>query len=189
MNVIFCRPELTMEDVGDAICFFNECHTILDKYIYNLRTIGSYELIRQIMLENADKDDIFIFFTSENGVYDKQILKLLGKYNDVQSRIWPVAMEAKPECRRPPEPVSDRQSFDVACRKENRNPLKNNIRAIAQIFARKIIAQTLSPLYSDDVLYFISHCRKEESNLHLNLPMGLKAFDERKECLPRCSKC
>lgn len=94
MNVIFCRPELTMEDVGDAICFFNECHTILDKYIYNLRTIGSYELIRQIMLENADKDDIFIFFTSENGVYDKQILKLLGKYNDVQSRIWPVAMEA-----------------------------------------------------------------------------------------------
>lgn len=47
MNVIFCRPELTMEDVGDAICFFNECHTILDKYIYNLRTIGSYELIRQ----------------------------------------------------------------------------------------------------------------------------------------------
>ena len=101
MNVIFCRPELTMEDVGDAICFFNECHTILDKYIYNLRTIGSYELIRQIMLENADKDDIFIFFTSENGVYDKQILKLLGKYNDVQSRIWPVAMEAKPECRRP----------------------------------------------------------------------------------------
>lgn len=114
MNVIFCRPELTMEDVGDAICFFNECHTILDKYIYNLRTIGSYELIRQIMLENADKDDIFIFFTSENGVYDKQILKLLGKYNDVQSRIWPVAMEAKPECRRPPEPVSDRQSFDVA---------------------------------------------------------------------------
>lgn len=62
MNVIFCRPELTMEDVGDAICFFNECHTILDKYIYNLRTIGSYELIRQIMLENADKDDIFYIF-------------------------------------------------------------------------------------------------------------------------------
>lgn len=65
MNVIFCRPELTMEDVGDAILFFNECHAILDKYIYNLRTIGSYELIRQIMLENADKDDIFIFFTSK----------------------------------------------------------------------------------------------------------------------------
>ena len=80
MNVIFCRPEITMEDVGDAICFFNECHTILDKYIYNLRTIGSYELIRQIMLENADKDDIFIFFTSENGVYDKQIMMSKAGY-------------------------------------------------------------------------------------------------------------
>ena len=103
-----------------------------------------------------------------------EILKLLGKYNDVQSRIWPVAMEAKPECRRPPEPVSDRQSFDVACRKENRNPLKNNIRAIAQIFARKIIAQTLSPLYSDDVLYFISHCRKDGEQLASKLADGLR---------------
>lgn len=50
-----------MEDAGDAISFFNDCHAILDKYIYNLRTISTYELIRQSMLENADKDDIFIF--------------------------------------------------------------------------------------------------------------------------------
>lgn len=174
MNVIICRPELTMEDVGDAMLFFNECREILDKYIYNLRNIGSYELIRQVMLENADKDDILIFFTSENGVYDEQVLKLLGKYNDVQSRIWPVAMDAAPECRRPPEPVSDRQSFDVACRKENRNPLKNNIKAIAQIFARKIIAQTLSPLYSDEVLYFISHCRKDGEQLAAKLADELR---------------
>ena len=75
------------------------------------------------------KDDIFIFSTSENGVYDKQILKLLGKYNDVQSRIWESGKWKQNQVQgRPPEPVSDRQSFDVACRKENRNPLKNNIK-------------------------------------------------------------
>lgn len=174
MNVIICRPELTMEDFKDAVVFFEECHEILSKYIFNLRNIGSYELIRQVMLEHADKDDILIFFTSENGVYDKQVLKLLEKYNDVQSRIWPVAMNAAPECRRPPAPVSDRQSFDVACRKENRNPFKNNIKAIAQIFARKIIAQTLSPLYSDEVLYFISHCRKDGEQLAAKLADGLR---------------
>lgn len=174
MNVIICKPELTMVDVGDAMIFLNECCEILDKYIYNLRKIGSYELIRQVMFENADKDDILIFFTSENGVYDEQVLKLLRKYNDAQSRIWPVAMDATSECRRPPEPVSDKQSFDVACRKENRNPLKNNIKAIAQIFARKIIAQTLSPLYSDEVLYFISHCRKDGEQLAAKLADGLR---------------
>lgn len=149
MNVIFCRPELTLTNIGDAKLFFNECSAILDQYIYNLRYIGSQALMRRVLLESAGSDDILIFFTAENGIYDEQIIKLINKYNDAQSRIWPIAMEDAPECRRPPEPVSDRQSFDVSCRKENRNPLKNNIKAIAQIFARKIIAQTLSPLYRD----------------------------------------
>ena len=174
MNVIFCRPELTMTDTGDAVLFFNACCEILDHYIYNLRYISSSAMIRQVMLENADKDDILIFFTSENGVYNEQVLKLLGKYNDAKSRIWPVAMNTAPECRRPPEPVSDRQSFDVSCRNENRNPLKNNLKAIAQIFARKIIAQTLSPLYSDEVLYFISHCRKDGEQLAARLADELR---------------
>lgn len=174
MNVIFCRPEMTMTDTGDAILFFNACCEILDHYIYNLRYISSSALIRQVMLEDADKDDILIFFTAENGIYDDQILKLLGKYNDAKSRIWPVAMEAAPECRRPPKPVADKQSFDVSCRKENRNPLKNNLKAIAQVFARKIIAQTLSPLYSDEVLYFISHCRRDGEQLAARLADGLR---------------
>lgn len=161
MNVIFCRPELTLTAVEDAVLFFDECNTIFEKYIFSLRVIKSEAIIRQVMLEGAGSDDILIFFTAENGVYNEQFIKLISKYNDAQSRIWPIAMEAAPKCRKPPEPVSDRQSFDVSCRKENRNPLKNNIRAIAQIFARKIIAQTLSPLYRDEVLYFISHRRSD----------------------------
>lgn len=165
MNVIFCRPELTLTDIEDAEIFFRECSTILDQYIYNLRYIGSQALMQQVMLESASNDDILIFFTAENGVYDEQIIKLIRKYNDAQSRIWPIAMEDAPDCRKPPEPVSDRQSFDVSCRKENRNPLKNNLKAIAQIFARKIIAQTLSPLYRDEVLYFISHRRIDGEKL------------------------
>jgi len=163
-----------MTDTGDAVLFFNACCEILDNYIFNLRYISSSALIRQVMLECADKDDILIFFTAENGVYDEQVLKLLSKYNDAKSRIWPVAMDAAPECRRPPEPVSNRQSFDVSCRKENRNPLKNNLKAIAQIFARKIIAQTLSPLYSDEVLYFISHCRRDGEHLAARLADELR---------------
>lgn len=174
MNVIFCRPELTMQVSGDVKLFFNECNAIFEKYIYNFRIIGSYEIIRQVMLEDVDQDDILIFFTSEDGVYDKRMLRLLEKYNNVQCRIWPIAMENMPDCRRPPEPVAQRQSFDVACRKENRNPFNNNIKAIAQIFARKIVAQTLSPLYSDDVLYFISHSRKDGEKIASKLADGLR---------------
>lgn len=98
-----------------------------------------------------------IFFNAENGIYDDSVIKLVKKYNDAQSRIWHIAMENTPECRRPLSSVSDKQSFDVYCRNKNRNPMKNNLKAISHIFARKIISQTLTPLYRDEVLYFISH--------------------------------
>ncbi len=48
------------------------------------------------------------------------------------------------------------------------------MRAIAQIFARKIIAQTLSPLYCDEVLYFISHRRSDGEAIAAKLADGLK---------------
>lgn len=99
---------------------------------------------------------------------------MIRKYNDAQSRIWAIAVEGTPECRTPPEPVTDKQSFDVSSRKENRNPLKNNIKAIAQLFARKIIAQTLSPLYRDEVLYFISHRRKDGEHIAAKLADKLR---------------
>lgn len=169
MKVIFCVPELTMKDLSDATAFFNECKNILDIYVVNKQYVASPFLVNQLMVEEADSDDIFIFFTSENGEYSDSIMQLIRRYNDAQSRIWAIAMKSNPECRRPPEPVSDKQSFDVSSHNENRNPLKNNMKAIAQIFARKIVAQTLSPLYQDEVLYFISHRRIDGEHLAAKL--------------------
>lgn len=128
----------------------------------------------QLLAGNADPNDIFVFFNAEDGKYDQKFLKLIKKYNDIKSRIWAVAMEKNPECRRPPEPVSDKQSFDVSCRNENRNPMKNNMRAIAHIFSRKIVAQTLSPLYRDEVLYFISHRRIDGEHIAAKLADELR---------------
>lgn len=136
---------------------FCECKGVLDDYVANKQYISTSIQINQLLAEEADENDIFVFFTSEKGEYIDLIRKLISKYNDANSRIWAVAMENNPECRRPPVPISDKQSYDVSCRCENRSPLKSNMKAIAQIFARKIIAQTLSPLYQDAVLYFISH--------------------------------
>ena len=174
MKIIFCNPKLTMKMIDKANVFFESCREILDTYITNKLYITSAFQIDQLLVDNAGIDDIFVFFNAEDGKYEDKFLRLLKKYNDVQSRIWAIAMEKNPECRRPPEPVSDKQSFDVSCRNENRSPMKNNMRAIAQIFARKIIAQTLSPLYRDEVLYFISHRRSDGEHIAAKLADELR---------------
>lgn len=174
MKVIFCKPELTMTELESATEFYKESTAILNSYVANVQYISTPFQINQLLTEDVNKNDILVFFTSENGEYADIILKLIRKYNDAQSRIWAIAMEDIPECRRPPEPVTDKQSFDVSCRRENRNPLKNNIKAIAQLFARKIVAQTLSPLYRDEVLYFISHRRKDGEHIAAKLADGLR---------------
>jgi len=174
VKIIFSRPELTMQKIEEATDFYDECTSILNMYVSNVYYISTVIQVKQLLAGKAEKDDILIFFTSEKGVYSDQILSLLKKYNNVQSRIWAIAMDSSPECRRPPEPVTDKQSYDVSCRKENRNPLKNNMKAIAQMFARKIVAQTLSPLYQDEVLYFISHRRIDGEHVAGKLADGLR---------------
>lgn len=159
MEIVFCAPEFTIPNVELAMDFYKECKALLDTYIVNMRYISSIYQLNQMIAGEGNKDDILIFFTSENGEYSELVLKLLRKYNSAGCRIWPIAMLNTPACRKPPEPVERYQSFDVSCRNEQRNPLKNNMKAIAQIFARKIIAQAVSPLYQDEVLYFISHRR------------------------------
>lgn len=163
-----------MRTIDKANVFFESCREILDTYIANKFYITSAFQIDQLLADNVDMDDIFVFFNAEDGKYEDKFLRLLKKYNDVQSRIWAIAMEKNAACRRPPEPVSDKQSFDVSCRNENRNPMKNNMKAIAQIFARKIIAQTLSPLYRDEVLYFISHRRIDGEHIAAKLADELR---------------
>ena len=174
MRVIFCMPKLTMEKLDASAVFFEECKRILDEYVVNVAYISSEIQVNQLMAGEAEGDDIFVFFTSEKGKYEDKFLSLITKYNNAQSRIWAIAMQRNPECRMPPEPVADKQSFDVSCCNENRNPLKNNMKAIAQIFARKIIAQTLSPLYQDEVMYFISHRRADGENIAAKLADELR---------------
>ena len=174
MNVVFCRPELTMTNKKNANIFFDECKLLIENFGIRTICIQSTFQIDMMLGNEIHKDDIFIFFNSETGVYDEKFERLMRKYVAAQSRIWPIAMEGNKECRKPPEPVSERQSFDVAARNENRNPMKNNMKAIAQIFSRKIIAQTLSPLYRDEVLYFISHKRSDGEYITSRLADELK---------------
>lgn len=161
MKILFCNPDLTMNNIDNANLFFYECKSIISNYVTNLTILSNEFQINMVLSEDVSKDDIFIFFNSENGQYSDKIQKLIYKYNDAQSRIWPIAMIGTADCRKPPEPLLEKQSFDIASRLENRHPSLNNMKAIAQIFSRKIVAQSLSPLYRDEVLYFVSHKRSD----------------------------
>lgn len=159
MKVFFCVPQLTMADSKNANIFISYCREIFDEYLTCVEYVSSEIKINQIRVTNIDKDSILVFFNAEDGNYTTEMIALITKFYDCQCRIWPIAMQSNSECRMPPQPVSHMQSFDVSCLSENRNPFKNNVRAIALIFARKIISQALSPLYRDEVLYFLSHRR------------------------------
>ena len=109
MRIIFCEPLLTMKNLDSANAFYNECKKLLDAYVVNNLYVSSVFQINQLLTEQPDKNDILIFFNAENGIYDDSVIKLVKKYNDAQSRIWPIAMENTPECRRPPSSVSAKQ--------------------------------------------------------------------------------
>lgn len=172
MNVIFCNPQLTNNKTEEAGIFFGECKKILDTYLCEKIYISNTMLLNRVLEKKADKDDILIFFNSEDGNYDEKIQRLIRKYYEAQSRIWPIALHK--ECRMPPKPILEKQSFDIPSQIENRIVLQNCMKSTAHIFSRKIIAQTLSPLYHDEILYFISHRRKDGENIAARLADELR---------------
>lgn len=175
MQVIFFSPKITQMDKNDkARKFYEECKNIFDNYITNIVYIPNGNKLNQMIGQKPDQNDIIVFFNSIDGNYDTKFIGLLNMYYEAKCRIWPIAMEKNSECRMPPKPVSECQSFDYAVRCENRSPLMDNHKAIAQLFARKIIAKTLSPLYQDEVLYFISHKRSDGEDLAAKLSDQLK---------------
>lgn len=171
-----------MSNTTEAELFFNTCRDILDDCIIEIQKefLSSPTAINRLLILEAEPDDLFVFFNSENGTYDDTFIKLLKKYSEVKSHIWPIAFTRAPACRQPPYPADKCQSFDILCWNENRNPLKNNIPAIAHMFARKIIAQVLSPLYQDEVLYFISHRRSDGEHIAMALADQLSQLTRKK---------
>lgn len=174
MNVFICNPQLTMNDSKNANEFICNCREIFDEYLTGVEYINSKIKINQLMVNDVEESSILVFFNSEDGKYTLEMINLITKFYNCQCRIWPIAMLSNSECRMPPQPVSQMQSFDVSCFSENRNPFINNIRAIAQIFARKIISQALSPLYRDEVLYFLSHRRIDGEHITAKLADQLR---------------
>ncbi len=169
MPVILCSPALTMDAPDAAAPFYEACRGLLEQYLNDTRCLVTEGQVRLAAYGRAETADILVYFTSETGGYSDSFLHLLRTFCAGGSRIWGVAMDARPECRRPPEPVAKRQTFDVPSRLENRSPYCGSLRAVAQLFARKLVSQMLPPLYCEDALYFISHRRSDGEALAARL--------------------
>ncbi len=176
MKIVFCAPNLTMDNTKDAEVFMAVCKNVLDTYDTGTEYILNKFLLIQKLAQPIDESDILVYFNAENGKYRDNMICLFEKFSDAGNRIWPIAMESSASCRKPPDPIANCQSFDVSCRNENRNPLKNNIKAIAGVFARKLVSQVLSPMYRDEVLYFISHRRSDGEHIAAKLADELKCL-------------
>ena len=79
MNIIFCKPELTMTELKAATAFFQECAELLNLYVANVQYISTGVQMNQLLAQEASKNDILVCFTSEKGKYDDTLLKLIMK--------------------------------------------------------------------------------------------------------------
>ena len=70
MSVILCKPELTMKNATEAIQFFDECKTILNQYVMDVKYISSQLFVQQALSEHCDENDILIFFNAEDGKFE-----------------------------------------------------------------------------------------------------------------------
>ena len=174
MSVYFYSPEITGVSTDLAKDFFKECRNILEEYLDDVKYIMTEFKQKNLISKFFTKDDIIIFFNSEDGNYNADFLKQVQRFCEAECRIWPIAMTDKPKNRKPPEIAERFQSFDVYCVSENRSLHRNNMRAVALTFARKIISQTLSPLYQDKVNYFISHRRSDGEHVTAKLADELR---------------
>ena len=163
MDVIFLAPKITMRDCKNAEILYNRCIDQLNEYISDIIVVKTNAVLDHLIDKSFSQEDILIFFNSDCNEYSQLVLRFINKCNQAKCDIWPIAM--KKENRKPPEIVSDKQSFDIPSLTENRSPLKDNLSAVAQILSRKVIARMLSPYYRDEVQYFISHRRADGEHI------------------------
>ena len=67
MSVIFCEPKLTMTKAKAAEEFYKECEDVFSTYAVNVIYVSTIFQINYLLSQRGDKDDIFVFFTSEKG--------------------------------------------------------------------------------------------------------------------------
>lgn len=163
MNIYIINPSFTMENHSKADCFVQVLKEQFDKYDipYCMVTNASK------YFSKIEKKSIIIIFNGGSFSEDESIRKLLSVAKNKNAVIYPIAMDK--EARKPLDIIANKQSYDVWEQLRFRDLSDDYLPLVARCFARKIIAEIMPTMYSENGLIFISHRRLDGEEITANL--------------------
>ncbi len=163
MNIYIINPLFTMENHSKADCFVQVLKEQFEKYDI------SYSIVNNAAryLSKIEKDSVLIIFNGESLYTDESIRKMLRVAKNKKAAIYPIAMDK--ETRKPLDIIADKQSYDVWEQLRCRDLSDDYLPLIARCFARKLIAEIMPTMYSENGLIFISHRRLDGEEITARL--------------------
>jgi hypothetical protein len=159
VSIYFIHPEITVGSNEIARKFFNACYGELEEHI-DVVKIKSTSVLLSVSIE---KSDSVVFFNKSNTDYNIAILNFLDNANNVEARIYPIALSE--DLRIPPSIISKPQSYDVKDQLRRRSLSESNIATLGLSLARIIISRMQPTLMKEKLNMFISHRRKDGEEL------------------------
>lgn len=163
VNIYIINPLFTMENHSKADCFVQVLKEQFEKYDI------SYSIVNNAAryLSKIEKDSVLIIFNDESFSADESIRKMLYVAKNKKAVIYPIAMDK--ETRKPLDIIADKQSYDVWEQLRCRDVSDDYLPLIARCFARKLIAEIMPTMYSENGLIFISHRRLDGEEITARL--------------------
>lgn len=166
MDIYMVDPNLTIQEPREIKSFANAIREEITAYtnVFDIRkeNIAKFQ-------GSLNQESLVILFNGESEFFKKgdPIYNFLETAKGKNALIWPVAMDKGK--RMPPEPVSEKQSYDVYEQLRCRNLGEEYLGCIAKAFARKVIARVMPTIYSENGLIFVSHRRLDGEEITAKL--------------------
>ena len=152
-TVFLLAPTLTLGNSAEAHKFFIACKEQLAAYV------PVSEILNETALRAArpGNSDAVIIFNDPSDRYAPLVLEFLTDCHRDKTAIVSVAMT--PDCRRPPQPVQDEQSFDVTEQLRLRSLSTTHLETVAAVFSRQLLAKLEPTLTNEPMHLFLSYRR------------------------------
>lgn len=163
MNIYVINPLFTVGNHSGVNCFVQELKEQFDKYDIPYSMVNNAAKY----FSKIENDSTIIIFNDESFSEDENVKKLLCIAKNKNAVIYPIAMDK--ETRKPLDIIADKQSYDVWEQLRCRDLSDDYLPLVARCFARKIIAEIMPTMYSENGLIFISHRRLDGEEITANL--------------------
>lgn len=165
MKVFCIDSQLTIPDSEKAQYFEKILKEQLNQYgaevlLVNNFTINKYRL-------KVNKKDIIVMFNGNDHIENREVSQFMEQAQKMEAEIWPIGLTK--DLRIPCNNLSKYQSYDIWEQLRSRDLGEEYLSVIAKIFSRKIIANVMPTLYSEEGVIFMSHRRLDGEEITANL--------------------